>query len=164
MAIADGNTISASDLNTSEGGKRTIIDGAPALLQADHQMDMEVFSLTDTTAEALRTRDFVMADDAELRVFGVFKRGGGTPTTLTATLTAVGDDDGEYLLGKTVSEVLAYAGTGSERQRTAYTDTTGDRIWLKKGVRYRMQVASTNSVATDYVAVSLIVRTRMRSA
>lgn len=126
---------------------------------------LRLTTLTTGLALSLRTVAFTMFDDAEVRVFFLRVTDTAAGATVTATLT---QDEGatEFLLDNTVSiSVAAINGTVDSRSSSEddFRTTTGPRFTLKRGVRYRLTVA-TAAADVGVTIVGLQLRTRRRAA
>lgn len=108
-------------------------------------------TLADTDALRTRTTAWTQVDDQEVRTAFLRVTDAAAPRVVTWTLSVDGDDT-RFLVDKDVSiSVTTIVGTADERidLRTA----TGDRIRLKRGVRYRMTIENTSAGTTTGVVM-----------
>lgn len=160
-------TISESDLDNNFSDKVATLQGNAIFGAKDFSIDLEIFDLVTSTSVGLRTLDFTPSDDWEFRVFGFSSYSASAVPTVTVTLTAIDSDQNsasDYLLGQTISlskqDAVGEANaTRDDRQASSTT-----KIFLKKGVTYRIQASSDSATNTDRVHIYLYLRTRRRKA
>jgi hypothetical protein len=159
-------TISAADLNTNFNDKTSTLITNATLGQKDFQVDLEAFDVDNTSARVpYQTLDFTAPDDLELRVMGLFLNSASAVPLITLTLTAIDIDQNSasvYLLDQTVTvtcqAVVGEANaTRDDRQASSTT-----KIFLKKGITYRMRMTSSSATVVDYAQAFIYCRTRRR--
>lgn len=156
-------TISASSLNSHFSGKFTDLNASPT--NKDFQYDIEVFDLASSLGVGLRTLDFTVPDDLELRVVGMTLYSASAVPTATLTLTAIDIDQNSasaYLLDQTISiSKQAVVGSTSATRDDRQASTT-TKIFLKKGITYRIQLSSNSATVIDRVHAFVYARARKR--
>lgn len=158
-------TITAAALQAEFQAIATLIDTSHVFDIGDFNVPLRLATLADTTTERDRSIAFTPQDDYEVR--GLFLRvtdSGGAGRVVTASLTQA-DGITSYLLDKTISvSVTSIAGTVDSRPTGLdLRTTTGTRIRLVKGVRYRLSaLCSTVGTVTGPVEVWLQLRSVRR--
>ena len=156
-------TITAADLVQGFDDKTTTLTTQATDGEKDFPIYIRRVTLAAADDESLRVYDFTPASDYELRVMIV---GAETTGSGVVTLALTQADGGtEYLLDKTWSESVTISGGGIDWSRTDYyTDVSGDRLVLKKGVTYRLTLSlSTGTLGANEVAHGILwVRGRRR--
>lgn len=159
-------TIASSVLNGNFDDKTTTIGTQMQAGQKDHTVELRLSSLADTTELRDRSKAWVQADHAQLRI--AYLRAtdsGGAGRSVTFTL-AVDNGDDDYLVENTVSiTVTTTAGTVDSRSSNATDYRTGTPwIRLVKGVRYRITLACASGTVTGPVYAGVQLRSRRRDA
>lgn len=119
----------------------------------DQTRVMRVATLVLATDLSLRSYAWTQADDHELRML----YGRGTTdgaATMTVTL-AVENADTTFLVDQTITAAVVAGGASTVDTRPTATDyrtTTGIRLRLLKGVRYRLSVSVT---AANWSAITI---------
>ena len=162
MATIFTNPISPGELNTN-------LDAHTSQLSANaedgvkHQhIEVEALTITDTTDERFRVTDFTPQDDYELAMLGLETLDAAVGGASIKLSLKQADGRTEYLLEKDWS-VTAQTIVGTTHDRTAYTDVTGDRLTLKKGVPYRLEVENVGTPSlVDRVVGWVLLKSRRR--
>lgn len=156
MTISSGQTISHSDLNTEEGANRATLTAQAADKRAALVIRKSVLAHDNSAAKTLEAQvDFTPDDDYVLEMLHLYIEGAAT-NTVTLSLTTPDDATGEYLLNQTLS--LAVAAGASARGATTYSSTTGTRIMLHKGIRYRIAFPCSGATVQTVVHALLMAR------
>lgn len=125
-----------------------------------------IATLTNATALSARTLAWTQPDDQELRIIYGFGTADAGSRTLTVALT-VDNGDTLFLVDNTVSVSVTSSGAATFSTRTAgsgnYLVTTGTRLRLLKGVRYRL-TASTDAGTWTAVSIGVQLRSLRRRA
>lgn len=135
-------TITASALRTDFDQHRSTLATNARAGRKDQTRVLRIAAMTSATDLSLRSYAWTQADDHELRIL----YGRGTTdgaATLTVTL-AVENGDDTFLAEQTVTAAVTAGGASTVDTRPTATDyrtTTGTRLRLLKGVRYRLSVA-----------------------
>jgi len=167
MTISSGQTITAANLDAACESNITALTTAAQARAKDFQIGLEVEALATTgIIEALRSVEFVPEDDMELRtVAAQVRTSDTTPSTTTVTLEIVTDDagtaDDEYMLEETVTASVTHSAAGTHDARTSYELATGTKIFLLKGIRYRL-IVSTSAGTHTKVQFWLTARVKTR--
>lgn len=155
MALVTLNgTIEASELLNNYDDLTSTLAANAILGQCDQTIFVFVRSLVAATPLSQRTVAFTPQDDAEVRICYGYGTADAAGRLLTVTL-AVDNGDATYLGDNTVTATVTSAGAGITHTRPTLTDlrtTTGTRIRLKKGVRYRLTVSTDAGTYTDACA------------
>lgn len=165
--ITLSGTISASDLNSNFNEELAAMATNMARSGKDLQYDLDVRDILSTTDISLRSMDFVAPAQLELRAVSVVVwNPDATPRVVTGTLTAV-DDSGtavpKYLLNQTVSvSVTANSAAEFTGTRANYQTSTGTKIFLNKGVVYRLTLSVDVASAVDRAVLTIVCRNRWR--
>lgn len=156
-------TIAASTLNNN------FLDKSSAIVQANataksHVLQHRVPGLDSASTELERTWEFTPDDDYELRLLALYKEQAAATVgvTLTLELESVGANGSWYLLDKTWSISMTTTATTTQHFRQAYTSASGQRLFLKKGVPYRLKLTSSSATAMDVVDGIMVLRGRRR--
>lgn len=149
-------TVSAATLNANFDDATTTLVANAKLGQKDQAQDVYVASLVAGTVLSLRTFAWTQRDDAELRVIFAHGTADAGSRTLTLTLT-VDNGDTAFLDDETITLTVTSSGAGAFDTRTAgdgdYRTTSGTRVRLLSGVRYRLTIATDAGTWTDAVGV-----------
>lgn len=163
-------TISAADLNTNFGDKTSSLQSTAQAGKVTWQYDLECLDLVTSTSVALRTLDFTAPDDLEFVVLCLNAWNSTAVTRIaTGTLTAIDVNEqsaSKYLLGQPISLSVTCTAASTEYNATRddRTASTATKIWLAKGVTYRLQVSQDTATVLDRVVLSLVVASRRRRA
>lgn len=160
-------TISANDLNTNFSDKLATIAAANVVSATgkDFQYDLEIFDLINTTSVGARTLDFTVPDDLEFRVLGLTIWAAGAGATVTVTLTAIDIDQASasiYMLDEVISLSRGSSAGEGNATRVNRTPSTTTKIFLKKGITYRLQASSSSATNVDRCHIYLLARARRR--
>lgn len=158
--------VSASVLNDNFDLQTAQLTTNSAAGQKDQLIFVWLASLTSATALSLRTVAWTQQDDAELRIVMARGTADAAGRNMTATLTVdggvtggvAGTGDDTFLVDNTISATTATSvGAGAVDSRPSESDyrtTTGTRLRLLKGVRYRLtMVCNTAGTFTDAEAI-----------
>jgi hypothetical protein len=111
----------------------------------DQTRVLRIPSLVSATALSLRTRAWTQQDDQELRVVYATGTADAGSRVLTITLS-VDNGDTLFLVDQTVTATVTSSGAAIFDTRTLatgdYRTTTGVRLRLLRGVRYRLTAAT----------------------
>lgn len=159
------STVTVTALRANFDDKVSTLAANAILGAKDQTIELRIASLATATALSARTIAWTQFDDAEVRVFFVRVTDGAVAATVTGTLT---QDTGEteFLIDNTVSiDVVAINGTVDSRSSSEddFRTTTGARIRLKKGVRYRITLV-TAAATVDLAIAGLQLRSVRRTA
>lgn len=156
-------TISAADLNTNFDDKVANLTAQAASDSKFHEIENEVLDLTSGPVAGSNIYDFTCPDDMELWVVGLSVwNPDATSRTITMTLTQV-DGVTKYLLDQTVSvSVTATSATEFNATRGDYRTNSGTKIWLVKGITYRLTFTSSSGSAVDRAYGFVLARPRRR--
>lgn len=164
MTISPGSPILAADLNTEQDANRTALQNFLAALYKNWTPQKRVFGLSSATALSARRLELIPSDDWEILVFALDSGGQNIGTTLTATIETPDDIDNTFLLGQplTISQTVA-SGT-IDVTRTDLTSTSGQRLWLLRGVKYAFTLTSDDAAppAGSWADVKLACKARAR--
>lgn len=122
----------------------------------DFTVPLRLSSLAAATTERDRSIAFTAPDDFEVRVLAVRVTDTAGGPVITAALT-VENGDASFLCDHDVSQaVTSVNGTADARLDLTDAETFG-KVWLTKGVRYRLSLAcSTGSVAGPVYAMLVL--------
>lgn len=146
-------TTSASVLNANFDDKTATLTANAKAGQKDQTVYVYASSLVAATALSLRTVAWTPVDDMEVRV--VLGRGTADAGSRTLTVTLeVDNGDTAFLNDTTVSLTVTSSGAGAFDTRTGgtqgdYRTTSGTRLRLLKGVRYRLTMSTDAGTWTD---------------
>lgn len=152
LVTLDG-TIEASELLNNYDDLTSTLAANAILGQCDQPIFVFVRSMTSATVVSLRTVAFTLQDDAEVRICYGYGTADAGSRLLTVALE-VDSSDATYLVNHTITATVTSAGAGLTHTRptlTDLTDTTGTRVRLKKGVRYRLTISTDAGTYTDVV-------------
>lgn len=166
MALVTLNgVIVASEVNNNFIDHLSATNAGVLLGNKDYQYDQEILDLTNVLGVGLRTYDFTPPDDLEVRVMGVTAVSASANPVVTVTLTAIDSQEATasvYTLDTTPTvTVTAVVGTAHATRYDRQASSTA-KLFLKKGVTYRMQVSSNSATVVDHVHAYLYCRTRRR--
>lgn len=146
-------TTNAANIRAQFDASRAGLQTAFSAGDSDNGLTFDVSSLTTATAEALRSLEFVAPDDLELRVLGLSADHGAITNVVTCTLTQ--QDVGTvttptvYILDEDWVVSLTCSGSAEEEfARQAYMTTSGSRLMLKRGVAYKLTLATDGGTIT----------------
>lgn len=165
MTLAGGSPILAGDLNTEQDAQRAALNGVIAAGVKPWTFRKRALQLSSTTAMLNRSMEFIPSDDWELIAFGVNSQNATAGTTLVATLDTPDDTDNTFLLGAALTaQVVAGITPYLWTQRSSYETSTGTRLWLLRGVKYRISVSSTDASppSNSWVEATVACRSRLR--
>lgn len=144
---------------------RTDFDAKTATIQAnargggkDHDAVFRLATLADTDPLTARSRAWTQQDDQELRVIGLRVTDGVAGRVVNAILT-VDSGDTTFLLDNTVLATITTV-NGTADARVDFRTTTGKRLRLLKGVRYRLALINTTGATTVAGPLLAFVQTR----
>lgn len=149
-------TVTATALRTDFDQHRATLKANARVGRKDQTRVMRTTgTLTAATALSLRTYAWTQTDDQELRLLMIRGTTDGA-ATITLTLTVDNLDD-TFLSKQTCTATVTAGGASTVDGRTSFITTTGVRLRLLKGVRYRMTVVVT---AANWTAVSMCCQVR----
>ena len=129
-------------------------------------VSVHVETLVAATVLSARTLAWTQADDQELRIIWARGSADAANRTISVTLT-VDHGDTVFLVDQTVTASVTSAGAGVVDTRTAasgdYRTTTGTRLRLLRGVRYRLTLATDAGTYTSAEAGLQLVTLRRRA-
>lgn len=157
MTIANGQSVSASDLNSA------FADGYYTSLETERQRipgatlhSVSFFEVLSGTNANLRTMTFTPNDDWELIEVGCYSYSSTSAGTVTATLTGTGLLDGGS---------IALTGTHSAASLDLtryYTDTSKPFQVLLKGADYTWTVSTDQASGNTLIQPFVLYRSRLR--
>lgn len=164
--ITLSGTISAADLNANFSEELAAIQANMARTGKDLQYDLDVRDLTSGVDQSLRIFEFVAPSQMEVRALGLAVwNPDATTRTITGTLTAH-DDAGtavpKYLLNQDHSIVVVASSATEFLARTNYEGPAAPRLFLTRGVVYRLTLSCDVASAVDRAVMTLVVRNRWR--
>jgi len=145
MTLAPGGSIVASEINTEQDANRSTLQTFIGDLGKSWTFNKRAYDLSDSVDIAERSMDIIPSDDWELLAFGLTINGQNSGVTITATLETPDDIDNTFLLGSTLTRQIPSTGSALQTSRVALTTTSGQRVWLLRGVKYRFSVSSTDT-------------------
>ena len=140
--------------------KTTRIDAVSAVGQVDYPVFVRKASLAAADDESTRSVYFSAPDDMEVRVLRVLATHTAGGITVTASI-AQADDLLDYTMGA-VCEQSVTSINGTAQATLDLRTTTGRRIMLLRGVRYRVTVAAAGGTL-DVGQATVLLRTRRRA-
>lgn len=147
-------TITATALRTDFDQHRATLKTNAIAGRKDQTRIWRVATMTSATDLSLRSFAWTQYDDQELRI--VMARGtAGGAGVLTVTL-AVENGDDTFLAEQTVTATATAGGAGTVDGRTDYRTTTGVRLRLLKGVRYRLSASVTAATWTNVMLAAQV--------
>lgn len=152
-------TITAAALKANFDAATATITSQMQLGQVDHAVVYRKGVLAAADAVQLRSVDFTAGDDYEARALRVLCTHTAAGRTVTATLTQT-DGDTSVLMDTDITVSVASI-NGTAQASLDLRTTTGTRIMLFRGVRYRLTL-SVDAATVDVGQVSLLLRTRRR--
>jgi hypothetical protein len=151
---------SAATLNANFDDATTRIDATMIAGRVDYPVHVRKATLAVADDVSVRSVMFTAPDDAEVRVLRVLSKHTTTGRTVTATLEQA-DGDTSLMLGQTISVSVASI-NGTAQASLDLRTTTGTRIMLLRGVRYRLTL-STVGGSVDVGQATVLLRTRRRT-
>jgi hypothetical protein len=152
-------TISATTLKANFDDATARIDATSVAGRVDHPLTIRKASLAVADDVSVRSIVWTAADDAELRVLRVLADHSTTGVTITAALEeANGDTD--LTMGQAVNVSVASI-NGVAQASLDLRTTTGRRIMLFRGVRYRLVLSAVGGTI-DVAQATAVLRTRRR--
>jgi hypothetical protein len=159
-------TISAADLNTNFSDKSNTLNINNLKGKKEFQYDLEIYDADNTAAKVpFQTLDFTPPDDLELRVVGMFMNSASAVPTLTLTISAIDIAEvsvSDYLLNQSIVLTKQAVVGQTDATRDSRLADSATKIFLKKGITYRMRVTSNSATVVDYVQCFMYCRTRRR--
>lgn len=152
--------IAAADLRDNFDDKTTRIDAVAAVGQVDWPVFVRKGTLAVADDESTRSVYFSAPDDMEVRVLRVLCTHTTTGVTVTASI-AEANDALDYTMGAVCEQAVASI-NGTAQATLDLRTTTGRRIMLLRGVRYRVTVTASGGTA-DVGQATVLLRTRRRS-
>lgn len=140
--------------------KTTRIDAVAAVGQVDTPVFVRKASLAAADDESLRSVYFSAPDDMEVRVLRVLATHTAGGITVTASI-AQADDLLDYTMGA-ICEQSVTSINGTTQATLDLRTTTGRRIMLLRGVRYRVTIAAAGGTL-DVGQATVLLRTRRRA-
>jgi len=153
-------TTSASVLNANFDDATTRIDATMVAGRVDYPVHVRKATLAVADDVSVRSVAFTATDDMELRVLRVLCTHTAGGITLTATIEQA-DGDAAFMMDQTISVSVASI-NGTAQASLDLRTTTGRRIMLLRGVRYRLRVAAVGGTA-DVGQATALLRTRRRT-
>ena len=160
------STVTATALRANFGDATAQLTTNSTVGAKDQTIFLRVASLAVATVLSARTISWTQRDFAEVRTFFCRVTDGAAAATVTATLTVDPSTATEYLLDNVVSiDVVAINGTIDSRTSSEddFRTTTGARIRLQPGVRYRLTLV-TVAATVDLAQCALQLRSLRRVA
>jgi hypothetical protein len=159
-------SVSLTTLRSNFDDKTSTVLSNSRVGAKDQTRVFRIPTLVAATALSLRTIAWTQQDDQELRIiYGTGAADAGS-RTLTVTLS-VDNGDTVFLVDNTVSVSVTSSGAATFDTRTAgsgdYRTTSGTRLRLAKGVRYRL-TASTDAGTWTAATIGAQLRSVRRRA
>lgn len=147
MPFADPITL--TELRTAFDAQTATITANKRLGQKDNEPSLRLATLADTTALLSRSIAWTQQSDQELRTMFLRVTDGTAGRVITATLTVddIEDRADMWLLDQTFS-VSVTTINGTTQASLDVRTTTGKRVRLLSGVRYRLDIANANAATT----------------
>lgn len=159
--VAFTSTITAADLNANFDDKTTALLTNARSGRKDGVIPLRLGSLASSADLSLRSIAWTQQDDHELRVITI-RATDTAARAISATLT-VDNADTTFLVDQTISVALTTV-NGTADARTDFRTTTGTRVRLLKGVRYRLAIVNTSGgTVGGPLQATIQVRTGRRS-
>ena len=158
--VAFTGQIVSQTLRDNFDDKTTRIDAVAAVGQVDYPVFVRKASLAAADDESLRSVYFSAPDDMEVRVLRVLATHTAGGITVTASI-AQADDLLDYTMGA-VCEQSVTSINGTAQATLDLRTTTGRRIMLLRGVRYRVTIAAAGGTL-DVGQATVLLRTRRRA-
>lgn len=158
-------TVTAAQLRANFDDKTTTLQTNMRAGQKDHAKILRLASLLAGSDVSLRSVAWTQQDDQEVRVLNVRATDTGAGRVVTGTLT-VDNADTVFLVDNAISvSITTVVGTADSRPGTLDLRTTsGTRIRLVKGVRYRLTLSVDAGTCTGPILLELQRRTIRRRA
>lgn len=153
-------TITSAALRDNFDDKTTRIDAIAAVGQVDTPIFVRKAALAAADDESLRSVWFTAPDDMEVRVLRVLATHTAGGITVTASI-AQADDLLDYTMGAVVEQTVASI-NGTAQATLDLRTTTGRRIMLLRGIRYRVTIAATGGTL-DVGQATVLLRSRRRT-
>ena len=153
-------TTSAPTLNANFDDATARIDATMVAGRVDYPVTVRKGTLAVADDVSVRSVTFTAPDDMELRVLRVLCTHTTTGVTVTAALEQA-DGDAAFMMDQTISVDVASI-NGTAQASLDLRTTTGTRIMLLRGIRYRLKVTASGGTATVGQAAALL-RTRRRT-
>ena len=163
MAITSGQTITHTDLNTESAENRATLTTAAqhSSRSMRNEIHVTVLDMDNTAAQALMgTLYFTPDDDYVIVGLAVTVRDSTGGPIITATVEC--EDDSTYFNEGTLTVSITSTGTAPDSTRVQYTDTTGERHVLLRGVEYKLTLTSNSATVVELAQATLQVESRMR--
>lgn len=141
-------TVDITQLRTDLDANTSTLATSMAAGSKDHNHVLMLASLAAASPDPVAPRSiaWTQQDDQELRVIGLRVTDGTASRVVTVALT-VDNGDTTFLLDQTVSTSITTI-IGTADARVDYRTTTGTRLRLLKGVRYRLALQNTTGATT----------------
>lgn len=152
--------VSPSVLNSNFDDKTASLTTNAKAGQKDWQVNVEKETLSTADDVSLRSVEIVPQDDFEVRVLGLSVYDAGA--SLVATLTLTSPDDDDYLLERSLTVSATTAAGSHVHARTDLRTSTGDRVFLLRGVRYRLTLDESTAGAIGRAYGFVLLRARRR--
>jgi len=158
--VAFTGATSATTLNANFDDKTTTIDANSVAGQVDYPIFIRKGTLAVADDVSIRSVYFTAPDDAEVRVLRVLATHTTTGITVTASI-AEENDALDYTMGAVVTQAVASI-NGTAQATLDLRTTTGRRIMLLRGVRYRLSIVAAGGTL-DVGQATVLLRTRRRT-
>lgn len=157
--------INPNDLNNNFSDRLVQMETALKADKKTFEYELEVFDISTASTVATTILDFTPPDDVELLCLALFANSATASITLTGSLKAMSGEEEvpQYLNDQPVTVTVTSAVGQADATRYDLTDATSKKIFLKKGITYRLQVISSSASIVDYCQLMLVTRTRRRS-
>lgn len=153
-------TTDADVLNANFDDATTRIDATMVAGRVDYPVHVRKGTLAVADDVSVRSVTFTAPDDMELRVLRVLCTHTTTGITLTAAIEQA-DGDTAFMMDQTISVDVASI-NGTAQASLDLRTTTGRRIMLLRGVRYRLKITAAGGTA-DVGQATALLRTRRRT-
>jgi hypothetical protein len=164
--ITLSGVIDKDDLNNNFNDRSTQIEAALKADKKTFEYELEVFDLSSASGPANTTLDFTPPDDVEVLDLCLYVNSATASITLTAELTAIDFNEvsvPQYLNDQSVTVTVASIVGETNATRFNRKPTTSNKIFLKKGLTYRLRVTSSSASIVDYCQIVLVCRNRRRA-
>jgi hypothetical protein len=158
--VAFTGATSATTLNANFDDATTRIDATMVAGRVDYPIHVRKGTLAVADDVSLRSVAWTAADDSEVRVLRVLATHTTTGIDVTATLEQA-DGDTAFMMDAAVTVSVACI-NGTAQASLDLRTTTGRRIMLLRGVRYRLTVSAAGGTVNVGQATVLL-RTRRRT-
>jgi hypothetical protein len=161
-------TTSHTDLNNNFSDKLAAIRAVNDISSVGKTFDkmLDCDALSSATLAGLRQITFTPEDDYELIGAMLRVTSGTASITITASIKAILPDTEEevpkYLSGDTFSMSLTTIVGTNEATRVDKTSVTAKKLYLIKGITYRLILTSSSATAVTRAYAKLILRVRRR--